>query len=75
MIVSELDKNSDLWECWGEALVPSISMRRHEAARDSNCSVLPGVCCPQAPAAAADGGHSQDLASVRSPLRFLQNCL
>ena len=69
MIVSELDKNSDLWECWGEALVPSISMRRHEAARDSNCSVLPGVCCPQAPAAA--DGHSQDLAAVLSPFGFL----
>ena len=31
--MSELDKNSDLRECWwGEVLVPSISMRRHEAA-------------------------------------------
>ena len=49
---------------------PSISMRRHEAARDSNCSVLPGVCCPQAPAA-DDGGHSQDLAADLSPFCFL----
>ena len=31
--MSELDKNSDLRECWWrEVLVPSISMRRHEAA-------------------------------------------
>ena len=31
--MSELDKNSDLRECWwGEVLVPGISMRRHEAA-------------------------------------------